>query len=176
MHAACDPTLLLRAGFARLRPLTGSMCLLGCQKVHGCLAFGTSHVPQAQICPVTKALHGLASHKKYLAAELDRVSSRWVWICIAALILANVILHVVLLLAAQYLGPCGHRANVQSEETLAQRDYVKHGGKRAADVLLQIQQVGALHAANHLLLRQLHQSILLQQLSRQQLTSCAPEV
>ena len=111
-----------------------------------------------------------------LAAEQGRVPSRWVWICIAALILANVVLHVVLLLAAKYLGPCSHRVNIQSEETLAQRDFVKHGGKGAEDILLQIQHVGAWHAAESLLPQQTHQSVLIQQLAWQQMSWCAPDV
>ena len=66
---------------------------------------------------------------------------RWVWICIGALILANVILHMILLWAAKYLGPYGGTANIQSEESLAQREYAKHGGEGYADVSLQVTQV-----------------------------------
>ena len=66
---------------------------------------------------------------------------RWVWIAVAALIFANVIFHVILLAAAQFLGPYGGAANIQSEESLAQREYAKHGGEGYTNVSVQMDEV-----------------------------------
>ena len=66
---------------------------------------------------------------------------RWVWISIAALIFANFVFHVVLLAAAQFLGPYGGAANIQSEESLAQREYAKHGGEGYTNVNVQLDEV-----------------------------------
>ena len=70
---------------------------------------------------------------------------RWVWICIGALIVANIVFHIVLLAAAQFLGPYGGTANIQSEESLAQREYAKHGGEGYNPVSLQVDEVQPVH-------------------------------
>ena len=68
--------------------------------------------------------------------------TRWVWICIGALILANVFFHIILLLAAKYLQPYGGTQNIQSDESLAQRDYAKHGGEGNGAIAVQVDEVG----------------------------------
>ena len=66
---------------------------------------------------------------------------RWVWVGIGALIVANLVFHAVLITAAATLGPYGSATNLQTEESLAAREYAKHGGPGGPDVQVQMDQV-----------------------------------
>ena len=43
-------------------------------------------------------------------------------------IVGNGILHVIIIACATYLSPAGGAANLQTDESLAAREYAKHGG------------------------------------------------
>ena len=55
---------------------------------------------------------------------------------VGALVLANVLFHVVIIAAAAVLSPFDAPSNLQSEESLAEREYAKHGGPGGPDVVV----------------------------------------
>ena len=104
-----------------------------------CVPPGGAFSSQLTIRHAARALQLLSALE--LRSDHCLVICRWVWICIGALIVANIVFHIVLLAAAQFLGPYGGTANIQSEESLAQREYAKHGGEGYNPVSLQVDEV-----------------------------------
>ena len=78
------------------------------------------------------------------------------------LIFANGVCHVVLILCATFLQPVGGSANLQTEESLASREYAKHGGAAGpgSDVALQVDDVRSCpHDCQHVAWQHLQQEL-----------------
>ena len=53
---------------------------------------------------------------------------RWCYISIGVSLAFNLLAHLILIACAAYLSPVGGAANLQTDESLAAREYAKHGG------------------------------------------------
>lgn len=52
----------------------------------------------------------------------------WCWASVGFLLMSNVVVHIILIACATFLSPVGGAANLQTDESLAAREYAKHGG------------------------------------------------